>query len=201
MEMNVWFRRWIQKLRVQNQRPQKIITGKKDWAQIKEIRPVPGWISELQRTSGCILSSSLFLNRSVLRLSCTCTIAVHPGCRGACINNSSPRCTVLTWGAGLQEPHPRHCTEGTPSGPGFDLYDKILDFRVDAEMELDFRGFREQLGRTWSCCGQREAGRFCFPEAAAPVSPVIHSAAERPCHAPAKGRVCISTVMDLGMHL
>lgn len=57
MEMNLWSEDGNQKLRVQSQRPQKIITGKKDWAQIKEMRPVPGWISELQRTSGCILSS------------------------------------------------------------------------------------------------------------------------------------------------
>lgn len=93
MAMKVWFRRWNQKLRAQSQRPQNIITGKKDWAQIKEIRPVPGWISELQRTNDYILSSSLFLNRSLLWLSYACTITVHTRCRGACISNSSPWCT------------------------------------------------------------------------------------------------------------
>ena len=54
---------------------------------------------------------------------------------------------VFRWRTRLKEPYPRNCTEGISSGPGFDLYDKILDFWVDAEMELDFRGFREQLGR------------------------------------------------------
>lgn len=99
---------------------------------------------------------------------------------------------VFRWGTRPKEPYPRNCTEATLSGPGFDLYDKILDFWVNTEMELDFRGFREQAvfcsweeckivvtrGKLWQVLFSKDS---CTSVSCPPCS-----ATERSCHTPQK---------------
>ena len=99
---------------------------------------------------------------------------------------------VFRWGTRPKEPYPRNCTEAALSGPGFDLYDKILDFWVNTEMELDFRGFREQAvfcsweeckivvtrGKLWQVLFSKDS---CTSVSCPPCS-----ATERSCHTPKK---------------